>query len=192
LADCGADTNGTTRGSGLALTANSDTVQFNSAGTTYWRAFFTGTGGYLDSSSPCVAGDNESVTVNTVASSLNTSPSAYPNDSATVSAAAGGNVAGSVLFKMYNSLANCQANLATGLLFSQTVNLPGTQTSSTVSTTNGDIGDAVTDYAVSADATVWWRVSFTSTNPAQVGRNSLCTESTVFDHTADSSGGTAP
>jgi hypothetical protein len=190
LANCGADLSGTTRGSGLALTANSDTVQFNAAGTTYWRAFFTGTNGFLDSSSPCVTGDNESVTVNTVATSLNTSPSVYPNDSATVSASAGGNVAGSVLFKMYSSETTCLANGTAD--FSETVNLPGTQTSSTVGTHNGDPGDTVTDASVAADATVWWRVSFTSTNAAQVGRNSLCLESTAIDHTANSSGGTAP
>jgi hypothetical protein len=192
LADCGADTNGTGRGSALALSANSDTVQFNSTGTFYWRAFFTGTNGNLDSSSPCTASDNESVTVRTVATSLNTSPKAFPNDSATVSATLGGNVAGSVEFKMYDSFANCDANGAAGLLFSDSRALPGDATSSTVTTRNGDLDDAVPDYSVDSDATVWWRVSFTSTNANQAGRNSLCLEKTAIDHTADSSGGTAP
>lgn len=191
LADCGADTNGTARGSALALTANSDTVQFNSTGTFYWRAFFTGTNGNLGSSSPCTANDNESVTVRTVTTSLNTSPKAFPNDSATVSATLGGNVAGTVSFRMYDTLAHCQTNDgSTGLLFSDSRTLPGDATSSTVTTRNGIPGDGITDYSVDADATVWWSVAFDSSNANQNDRNSLCSESTAIDHTADSSGGT--
>jgi hypothetical protein len=192
LADCTNDTNGTSRGSGLALTANSDTVQFSTPGTFYWRAFFSGTNGNLSSSSPCVANDSESVTVRTVATSLSTSPKAFPNDSATVAASVGGNVTGSVTFKMYSSLSSCQANGATGLLFSETVALPGNAMSSTVGTHNGDSADLLADYSVDADATVWWRTTFASTNANQIGRESLCLETTAIDHTADSSGGTAP
>jgi hypothetical protein len=192
LADCGADTSGTTRGSGLALTAHSSTIQMTSATTIYWRAFFTGTSGFNSSSSPCVTGDNESVTAQVVASSLNTNPWVYPNDSATVSAAAGGNVAGSVAFKLYDTEANCLANGSTGLLFSDTRTLPGTETSSTVSTRNGDPDDAIADYKVEASSTVWWRVAFTSTNLSQAGRVSACTEKIATTLTPDSSGGTAP
>jgi hypothetical protein len=192
LADCGSDTNGTVQGSALALTAHSSTIQLSAAGTIYWRAFFSGTNGNLNSSSACVTGDNESVTAQVVASSLNTSPWAFPNDSATVSAAAGGNVAGSVAFKLYDTEANCLANTSTGLLFSDNRTLPGTQTSSTVSTRNGDPDDAITDYKVESSSTVWWRVTFTSTNSAQAGRVSACTEKIATTLTPDSSGGSAP
>ena len=62
---------------------------------------------------------------------------------------------------------NCNANGAQGLVFSepsQTVNGAGPYV--THNTTN----------AVSASGQVYFRVTFTSTNPAQVGRNSVCVE----------------
>ena len=119
----------------------------------------------------------------------------YPNDSATVSVAAAnqgtGNVQGSVKFRLYNSLANCQATTPSdtvgvgGLLYKQSVDLPGNQFSSNVGTTNSTV-------AVSTDTTVYWLVQFTSTNTAQFGRNSVCVENTQTTFTNDAGPGSAP
>ena len=56
LEDCEADTGGTAAGTSIAVsggTATSSTVQFNTAGTFYWSAWFTGSGTFDDSSSLC-------------------------------------------------------------------------------------------------------------------------------------------
>lgn len=133
---------------------------------------------------------NEAVAV---ASSISTAPLVYPNDSATVSAASGGNVQGSVTFSLYDTLANCESGGTTGRLFTQTRNLPGDATSSTVSTTNypGGVG---TPYAISAagPTTLYWLVAFDSTNAAQEGRESLCVEQTTVTIVGDAGPGTAP
>lgn len=168
-------------------------------GTYHWKARYipatgdannigsTHNGGCTDSS--------ETVVVNKAPTSIATSQSVYPNDSATVSVAAAdagtGNVAGSVKFRLYDTLANCQATTPSdtvgtgGLLYRQVVNLPGNQTSSTIGTTN-------TATAVSASSTVAWLVEFASDNQAQFGRNSVCTERTALTFTNDAGPGTAP
>ncbi len=191
LADCTADENGVAAGSGLSLstgTATSSTVQFNSVGTFYWKAFFTGSGSTNSSASVC--GD-EILTVQQVNTAISTSPWYYPNDSATLSAPnGGGTLTGSIKFDLYGAttapaataLANCLAGgdeASEGLLYSQaplTVSGPGPYL-----TTN-------TSVAVSSSGTVVWRVTFTSTNPAQIGRNSVCVESINATLTGDSPG----
>ena len=92
---------------------------------------------------------DETVVVNKSPTEISTSQSVYPNDSATVSVALAnqgtGFVAGSVKFRLYDTLANCTAVTPSdtvgvgGLLYNQTVNLPGTQFSSTVGTTNSTV-----------------------------------------------------
>lgn len=159
-----------------------------------WSCGLTGTSTQVTVTSSQVTiglGQNVTCTItnddNINPTSLSTGPSVRPQDSATVSASAGGNVAGSVIFSLYDSSANCTAGTATGRLYTETVNLPGTATSSTVSTNN-------TTYAISAagPTTVWWRVSFTSTNASQSGRNSYCTEQTTISNVVDAGPGTAP
>jgi hypothetical protein len=167
-------------------TATSAVVQFTTPGFFAWRAFFDGTGIFEDSASNC---SNEVLQVQIVTTSLSTTPKVLPNDSATVSATAGGNVAGSVKFRLYDSSANCNADPPSdlvgtgGLLYKETVSLPGDATSSTVSTSN-------TTVEVSANATVYWLVEFTSTNAAHQGRESVCVENVAL--TGDAGPGTAP
>lgn len=168
-------------------------------GTYHWKAQYipaTGDPNNVGSTHNAACSDSdETVVVQKAPTSITTAQSVYPNDSATVSVALAdqgtGNVQGSVKFRLYDSLANCQATTPSdtvgtgGLLYKQTLNLPGTQFSSTVSTTN-------TTVSVSTNTTVYWLVEFTSTNTAQFGRNSVCSESTQTTFVNDSSGGTAP
>lgn len=169
-------------------------------GTYHWKAQYvpaTGDVNNIGSTHNATCTDtDETVVVQQAPTRIATSQSVYPNDSATVSVALAdqgtGFVAGSVKFRLYDTLANCQATTPSdtvgvgGLLYKEgPVNLPGDAFSSTVSTSN-------TSVAVSADATVYWLVEFTSTNTAQVGRKSVCAESTELDFTNDAGPGTAP
>jgi hypothetical protein len=156
--------------------ATSATHQFNTVGDFYWRAFYTGN--LSSSASPC----NEIVHVVQVNTAISTAPWYYPNDKATVSAPnGGGNLAGSITFKLYDNATNCAANGATGLLYSeaaQTVSGAGPL----------DFNTSNTSVKVSTSTTVYWNVTFTSTNPAQKGRNSVCAESINATLTGDSPG----
>jgi hypothetical protein len=187
---CTADTTGTggtDAGSGKTVTsgsATSDTKQFNTPGTYYWRAFFDGSGLNNDSISPC----NEILTVNAVNTAISTSPFYYPNDSATVTAPnGGGDPTGSVKFRLYDTAANCTAVTPSdtvgqgGLLYKQAPQDLPAAAPFTVSTSN-------TTVKVSTSTSVWWLVEFTSTNPAQIGRNSVCVENINATLTGDSLG----
>ena len=118
---------------------------------------------------------------------MDTGPSYIPNDSATLSAPnGGGTMAGSIEFKAYTAGAgntaqqNCTANVTDGLLFSETKTVNGAGTYSTTNTTNSTTATSV-----------YFRVTFTSTNAAQKGRNSTCVENIAATLTGDT-GGTTP
>jgi hypothetical protein len=198
LAQCTADTAGTSTGTGINVvstnalsagtpnTATSNAVQFNTVGDFYWRAFYLGDG-LSPSASPC----NEIVHVVQVNTAISTAPWIYPNDKATVTAPnGGGNPAGSVKFRLYDSSANCTATTPSdtvgtgGLLYKETVNLPAASPF-TVNTDNHSV-------KIESSTTVYWRVEFTSTNAAQIGRNSICTESIATTLTPSTGTGTAP
>jgi hypothetical protein len=186
--DC-SDT-GTAAGSGIQVvsgSASSTVVQFNTTGTLYWRAFFSGTGLYNDSSSAC---GGEVLTVSQVDTAISTSPWYYPNDKATLSAPnGGGSLAGSITFKLYGATAsplpvasaldNCTANGSQGLLYSQP-----SQTVAGV----GPYFTTNTTVKVEATGQVYWRVEFSSSNTAQRGRNSLCVENINATLTGDTPG----
>jgi hypothetical protein len=186
-AACIADTTGTggtdigssTLSGGSATSA---THQFNTVGNFYWRAFYTGN--LSPSASPC----NEIVHVVQVETAISTSPFYYPNDSATLSAPnGGGTLTGTIDFSAFvataspaaTALANCTANTSQGLLFTepqQAVSGVGPYT-----TTN-------TTHAVSTNGQVYFRVTFTSTNGSQKGRNSICVENINATLTGDTPG----
>jgi len=182
LAACEADT---THAAGTNVSTNavssgsatSTAVQFSTVGDFYWRAFYLGDG-LSPSASPC----NEIVHVVQVNTSISTAPWYYPNDKATVSAPnGGGNLAGSITFKLYNNATNCAANGATGLLYSeaaQTVSGAGPL----------DFNTANTSVKVSTTTTVYWNVTYASTNPSQIGRNSVCVETINATLTGDTGG----
>jgi hypothetical protein len=131
-----------------------------------------------------------------VESSMNTAPWIYPNDKATVTAGSGQtDITGSVTFKLYGAtdgvdpktaLANCQANGATGLLYSPAaIGLPAAvATSKEVNTSN-------TSVKVESTATVYWRVSY-SGDANHFGRLSDCVENINATLTGDTNGTNVP
>lgn len=119
------------------------------------------------------------------ASSMDTAPWYYPNDSATVSTSSQSDINGTVTFKLYDNSTDCAANGATGLLYGPDAKTLSTTvgTSKTVSTTN-------TSYKVSSTAQVYWNVSYGG-DTTSYGRNSVCVENINATLTPDT-GGTTP
>jgi hypothetical protein len=182
---CGVTATGTANGSqsvSVDTTTGNKTygpVSFtpDSPGSFHWQATYTNTGS-VNNTSP--VSDNascdqarEDVTVQQVPSAITTRQWFYPQDTATITASAGGNLAGSVQFKLYDTSVNCAANGATGLKYdSGAISVSGAS-AQTKSTSN-----ATYRVAEGSPATYFWRVTYTSTNSAQLGSSSTCTEST--------------
>jgi hypothetical protein len=149
-------------------TATSDSTQVTTAGSYCWAAKFTSTSptGLPGSTSTTL----ECFTV-TAPTSIATNPWFYPQDRAVISASSGGNLAGSVSFKLFNSQANCNTNTATGLLYQEGPDAVSGASPRTVDTTNSS-------YRVSSSTSgnLYWRVSYTSTNANQTDSSSVCVE----------------
>ena len=122
---------------------------------------------------------------------LTVQPVFYPNDSATVSTANGSNLpaGGNVKFSLYNSLANCNANVATvagGLFYSpEQKSITGGTLTETVSTSN-------TTATLNSANTAYWRVVYTTGSSAYANRESKCVESVTHNITDDPGPGTVP
>lgn len=100
---------------------------------------------------------NEDVTVTTVASSMTTAQKWVPRDSATISAPAGGALAGTVSFDLYAS-SDCSGTAIYGT--TRTVSGASPQTVSTVDSVNQPA-------AQGTSGSFSWNVSYDSTNSAQ-------------------------
>jgi hypothetical protein len=156
--------------SNSSATATSTSTQV-STGSYCWAATFTpdtstSTAGVPSSSS--TTGECFSVTSPT---SIATNPWFYPQDRAVISASSGGDLAGSVSFKLFDSSADCTANGATGLLYQEgPVSVAGASPK-TVDTSNSSY--RVTSSTV---ANLYWRVTYTSTNANQTDSSSVCIE----------------
>lgn len=140
-------------------------------------------------------------TLQKVQSAMDTAPWIYPNDKATVNAATGQtDIVGNVTFRLYGgataaeALTNCQANLATGLRYAETVNLSATAgTSKTVNTSNPGTTGSPTSYKVESSATLYWRVEYTPTGDANhLGRLSDCVENIATTLTGATGGANVP
>ena len=167
------DTGGTQVGGAVNLTgasypatAVSDATTVTEPGRYCWRAVYTGDAangipGSSDSSA------TECFTVKAVASSLFSEQTWVPNDSVTVSAPAGGNLAGSVSFELY---ANGTCTGTPIYTANPTVPVSGAspQKVSSANTT-----------AVSATGTYSWKVGYDSTNAAQLDIAPVCHETTA-------------
>jgi hypothetical protein len=142
----------------------------DAAGTYHWKATYTPAAGDPNNVGSTFNGDcsdaNETVVVLTVISSMTSAQSFIPNDSATVSAAAGGNLAGSVNFQVFEST-DCSGTA----IYTQTVTVGGASPQ-TVHTTNTTVSTTA--------ANVSWLVSYTSTNPAQQSISAKCFEKTAL------------
>lgn len=135
------------------------------AGTYHWVAVYSGsapnTGG--TSHNTGCTDDHEDVVVSTVPSSMSTGQTWVPNDSATVSASAGGALAGSVTFTLHEGT-DCTGTVVYG---PASVAVSGSSPR-TVSSAN--------DTAVSASGSYSWSVSYDSSNPAQRDIPASCQE----------------
>jgi hypothetical protein len=137
-------------------------------GTYHWAATYTGdppnTDG-TDHNLTCTD-SNEDVVVLSVPSSMSSQQSFIPNDKATVSAPAGGNLAGNMKFEVFES-ADCSGTA----IYTQTVPVSGASPV-TVSTTNTTVSTTA--------ANVSWQLTYTSTNPAQRSIAANCFEKTAL------------
>ncbi|GAA2150651.1 hemagglutinin [Humibacillus xanthopallidus] len=139
-----------------------------SAGDYHWKASYNG-------DSPNTAGTShnatcgetgEDVTVSTVPSSLVSDQTWVPSDSVTVSASAGGPLAGTVSFEFFTN-GTCAGSSA----FSTTKSVAGASSQTVLS------GNAP---AQTATGSFSWRVSYTSTNPAQRSIAASCHETSAL------------
>jgi hypothetical protein len=170
LTDCTNDTSGTAAGGGSLSSgsANSDAVQFNTPGTFYWKAFFTGTGLNNDSQSPC----NEILTVQKASPTLGTAPTLTPQDSATLSGiVSGGSGTMSLSFKLFGpGNATCDP-LGDAPIYTESITVTA---DGTVTTSNTN----VTLSSSSASGVYRWLVNFTGNsknndNPGTCGDESF-------------------
>jgi hypothetical protein len=141
------------------------------AGNYHWVASYSGSSPNTNGTThnTTCADTDEDVTVNTVETSLSTAQRWVPNDSVTITAAAGGALAGKAHFDLYASN-NCSGTAiystpAAGL----TVAGASPQTVSTANTT-----------AQSATGTFSWKVSYDSTNDAQEDIAASCHETSAL------------
>jgi hypothetical protein len=119
----------------------------------------------------------------TAPTSIATNPWFYPQDRAVISASSGGNLAGSVSFKLFDSSADCTAagtTGTTGLLYPEESHLVSGASPQTADTTNSS-------YRVTSSTTVnlYWRVTYTSTNANQEDSKSVCVENIGATITTD-------
>jgi hypothetical protein len=140
----------------------------DAVGTYHWTATYAPATGDPNNIGSTFNGDcsdaNETVVVKSVKSSMASAQSFIPNDSATISAPQGGNLAGSVKFEVFES-SDCSGTA----IYTQTVAVSGASPK-TVSTTNTTVSTTAAD--------VSWRLTYTSTNPAQQDIPATCLEKT--------------
>jgi hypothetical protein len=167
---CTADTagsGGTDAGGGSVSggSAHSNVVS-PASGTYYFRAFFTGTGLFNNSISDC----SEVLTVNQFQPSLTSTQTVTITDSATVSVSGGGNLNGTLHFQPF-STSGCTAGTSLAADDTQSVSGASPQTKSTATTLT---------YNTNGSHPVYWKVSYSSNNPAQKDIAATCTENTAI------------
>jgi hypothetical protein len=152
--------------------ASDSTTNTTTVGKYCWRAHYTPATGSPYSPADFTNAGDECFTTVAQPTTTTTRQFVFPQDKAKITASSGGDLAGNVTFKLYDTSANCTANTATGLLLTD-----GPHTiagaSPQFATTNN------TTARVTSDTTVYWRVTYVSTNAAQLGSSSACLESTA-------------
>jgi hypothetical protein len=147
-------------------TYNTPAPQFvpTATGTYHWVAVYSGSlpNTTTATHNSACADPNENVTVTDVPSSMTTGQTWVPNDSATVSATAGGSMKGTVSFGLYPS-SDCTGTA----IYSTSADVSGASPQ-TVNTGN--------TAAVAASGSFSWKVSYASTNPAQRAIPASCQE----------------
>jgi hypothetical protein len=149
-------------------TYNSPSFTPTATGNYHWVAVYSGNlpnTNAITHNSACTDTD-EDVTVSSVASSMTTAQTWVPRDSATISAPAGGALAGTVSFDLYNS-SNCS----------------GTAIYSSTAAVSGASSQTVGSGAAPAQSTTGsysWKVSYDSTNDAQRDIAASCHETSAL------------
>jgi hypothetical protein len=143
----------------------------DAVGTYHWKASYTPAAGdpnnlASDFNGNCTD-DNETVVVTSVASSMTSEQSFIPNDKATVSAPAGGNLAGSMKFEVFENT-DCSGNA----IYTETVPVSGASPQ-TVNTTNKTVSTTA--------ANISWQLTYDSTNPSQRDIGPNCFEHSTLD-----------
>jgi hypothetical protein len=141
-------------------------------GNYHWVAEYSGnspnTSGPVTHNAACTEAA-EDVTVSSVASSMTTVQRWVPRDSATISAPSGGNLAGTVLFDLYDN------GTCTGTPIYSTTRPVAGASPQTVSTT-----DSVNQPAAQGAGSYSWSVSYDSTNLAQRDIPASCHETSAL------------
>jgi len=154
-------------------TYNSPNPQFvpASAGNYHWVAVYSGNSPNTNGVTHNAACDDttEDVTVTSVPSSLTTAQRWVPSDSATISASAGGNLAGTVTFDLYAS-SDCEVG-GDAAIYHATAAVSGASPQ-TVGSGNAPAQTTSGSYS--------WRVSYDSTNPAQDDIAASCHETSAL------------
>jgi hypothetical protein len=157
-------------------------------GVYHWKAEYSGdlpnTNSQTHNGDCSDAGEN--VTVLQEETTTTTRQFVFPQDKAKIVSSGGASLQGAIKFKLFDSLADCKAATATGLLFSEEHAISGA--SPQYSTTSN-----ATFRMTSGTATpVYWNVVYESKNTVQLGSSSTCSESTAVTFAGDDSGITIP
>jgi hypothetical protein len=164
----------------------------DSPGTYHWVASYTGDSpNTLASTHNTACNDTaEDVVVRQIPTTMSTAQKVFPQDSATIASSLAGNAlpaGGTVIFRLYDSSANCQLHGDTlgsgGLLYKETKTTAGGTSPETLTTNN-------TSVSVNANGTYYWYVTYATGDTAHTGRQSNCTENTVLTFNNDSGPGT--
>ena len=155
------------------LVPNSSSVTFNSAGTFYWQASYSGDANNFATTSSCTAGNNEQLTVTKASPSLSTTLSAASiaagtaaNDTATLSGAVNSTGSGTVSYTYYTNNTCSTGAVAVNTV---TVSTGGTVPNSS-SVTFGGVGTFYWQASYSGDAN-----NFATTSPCTAGTNEQLT-----------------
>lgn len=134
-----------------------------------WRAEYTPAANSPYTASSHTNATTECFTTAAQPTTISTRQFVFPQDKAKIGATSGGNLAGSVRFRLFDSLAECQSG-SDVKYDSGAIAISGAppQTASTNNTT----------YRIDSATTHYWKVSYTSTNASQLDSVSDCEEST--------------
>jgi hypothetical protein len=174
-------TNDSDSTSGKIVVTSADLTAPVAPGRYFWIAAYHSTSSASTQDASTACGDTgETSDVTQIPTDIATRQFGYPQDRAEISASGGGDLAGTVTFRLYDTLAHCTADgvtPATGLLYSEVQAIGGASPQSAA--TNN------TTFRLISSATVYWRVTYLSANPGQTGRASICTENTAVAFNGD-------
>jgi hypothetical protein len=153
-----------------ATATSATTGALNTPGTYCFRATYTPAAGSKYEADTDFDKTTECFTVVAFNPTAGTRQWVVPQDKAVVSYAGGGNMVGTLTLSLYDTSANCTAGTATGRLY--TVSLAKNGVSPATLVTANTV-------VVSTNVTRYWRMTYASTNPAQISPAASCSENTT-------------